>query len=318
MEIDSSGIPHCECGTFDIDDYGCCNFCGMACDLAALTGPDSSSTGPGSSSSGPAPPLKAPTDDFAEYTNRKFTSPTFQLLIGPEKKPFNLHKKVLQHKCPYFATLFGTRIPTREIAENSVTLDSPVDTEDAWRMCIQFLYLGSYTVDVDRKWTECVVNAGVYVLAQKLCMEDMKEVALGKMAGSLVGIYDGSEPSGEEVAQLVEVVYGGTGDQEEGDEMTERCVEEETQKGDEGSTGERGKSRVEQHSKVNLPPDPMRTLIALYAASRVSTLRKDKQFIDVVRFWGDFAADLMSRNLDGDSKTIERHYFSAPEKDAQE
>ncbi|KAF8536073.1 hypothetical protein BDD12DRAFT_307704 [Trichophaea hybrida] len=262
MESPSTNSLLCQCGAPNIDDYGCCNSCGMACDLLTVTGPYPSSTGPGSSSIGhgcsttgpdfstlgPVPPLKASTDDFAEYINRKFTSPTFQLLIGPEKKPFNLHKKVLQHKCPYFTTLFGTRIPTREIAENSVTLDSPVDTEDAWRMCIQFLYLGSYTVEVGRKWTECVVNAGVYVLAQKLCMEDMKKVALGKMAGLLVGMYVGPEPSGKEVAQLVEVVYGGTGDQEEGDEMTERYVEE-TQKDNEGSTGERGKSRVEQNSK---------------------------------------------------------------------
>lgn len=51
----------------------------------------------------------------------------------------------------------------------------------------------------------------------------------------------------------------------------------------------------------------MRTLVATYAASRVMIFRRDKSFIDVVRFWGDFAADLVLGVDDGpmlDSGTL--------------
>jgi hypothetical protein len=166
---------------------------------------------------------------------------------------------VLQSKCPYFTTLFGTRIPTREIAENSVTLDSAVDTVDAWKMCIQFLYLNSYNMVDEEKWTQCVVNAGVYVLAQKLCMEALKEMALEKFADLLQGMYQGSfTPSGKEVARLVEVVYGGTEDHEGGEDVVEsaatpvECAEEPRggdEGGDEGIVGEQERNQETQHSK---------------------------------------------------------------------
>jgi hypothetical protein len=137
------------------------------------------------------------------------------LLIGPNKKAFYVHKDVLEKKCPYFKTLFGTKMQTRELAENSVTLDSAVDSVSAWALCIEFMYLGDYNIGTH----QTLVHAQVYVLAQKLCMEDLKKVALKKMAEyfnksrqSTVKITDYYVDNW--VVKIVQIVYDGTMDYE--------------------------------------------------------------------------------------------------------
>ena len=151
-------------------------------------------------------------------------SPTFQLQIGPNKKSFNLHKSVLTQSCPYFATMLNTRIAMKEIAENSVTLDSPIDSENAWSMCFEYMYLGDYSTSaMIRSAAICFTHAGVYVLAQKLCMDGLKRSALGKMKKELERNL--SPMCGDELERLVEIVYGNTPDEDDYEESPKKVSE---------------------------------------------------------------------------------------------
>jgi hypothetical protein len=130
-----------------------------------------------------------------------------------------VHKAVLETGCPYFETLFSTRLPTQEVAENKIILDSTVDCEDAWSMVIEYLYLGDYGITGRRlvspngkgKGQELKRNARVYVLALKLCMEELKMLAIKKTEALLAGFYDGVwylTPYG--LQWVVEIVYPNT------------------------------------------------------------------------------------------------------------
>lgn len=63
-----------------------------------------------------------------------------------------------------------------------MTLDSPVDTEAAFEAVLEYVYLDSYTPEWPFEANrQCLFNAQVYVLAERLCMEDLKNVTLEKM-----------------------------------------------------------------------------------------------------------------------------------------
>ena len=78
----------------------------------------------------------------------------------------------------------------KEAEENAVTLDSEVDHEDAFNMFVEFLYTSSYLppegYDIAAK---AILHARVYVLAERLCMQDVKEMAFVQMTTTLVKSY---------------------------------------------------------------------------------------------------------------------------------
>jgi hypothetical protein len=156
-----------------------------------------------------------------------------------------VHKALLAAGCPYFATLFSTRLPTIEIAENKVILDSEVDCEEAWSMVIEYLYLGYYGItgrhlttlesidavrrlsapidaaqrvhiDAARRGQALFLNARIYVLALKLCMEDLKLLVLKRAAALISELYLSTlSPNG--LRKMVEIVYPNTPDADEGE-----------------------------------------------------------------------------------------------------
>jgi hypothetical protein len=137
-----------------------------------------------------------------------------------------VHKAVLEAGCPYFQTLFSTRLPTKEVAENKLILDSAVDFEDAWGMVIDYLYLGDDGLKGRRleglasgselaMAEELLFNARVYVLALKLCMEELKLHAAKRAQQLLAGLYGVSTLSATELQRLVEIVYPNTPDSDE-------------------------------------------------------------------------------------------------------
>ena len=78
----------------------------------------------------------------------------------------------------------------KEMEENTVTMDSEVDHEDAFNMFVEFLYKSSYSppegYDISAK---AILHARVYVLAERLCMNDLKETAFAQMFATLVDSY---------------------------------------------------------------------------------------------------------------------------------
>lgn len=56
--------------------------------------------------------------------------------------------------------------------------------------------------------------------------------------------------------------------------------------------------------RSEITPDPMRKLIAQYAASNIESLRMSKEFGDLVHYWGEFARDLIG--FVGNGKEIDK------------
>jgi hypothetical protein len=93
-----------------------------------------------------------------------------------------------------------------------------VDNEDAFEMFIRYIYMLHYEAPSGLPVSEvCVLHARVYVLAERLCMEDLKAEALCKMSSTLgqnnrQNFLTLVQP--ETVLDLIEIVYGGTRDDE--------------------------------------------------------------------------------------------------------
>jgi hypothetical protein len=191
---------------------------------------------------------------------------------------------------------------TKELIEETVVFDDlQVDTEDAWRMVIQYLYLLSYDIKRTGSITpgaECLLHIRVYVLAQKLCMEGLKKMAFEKATTLLVGSYRAPKlPTGGEMADILIAVYGGTSEEwaesDEGkkakpDNGNDRSSSISSPSSDSSTAA--AFSRLFEEEKV---VDPMRTLVSSYAASRIIELRNSSEFMQVVKDSGEFASDLV-------------------------
>lgn len=105
------------------------------------------------------------------------------------------------------------------MASGTVTLNSAVDTNDAFRMLVEYLYLLNYDPpgEVGRD-DICLLHTRVYVLAERLCMENLKSLALQKMISELarpetyLRKAKRARLSAQTVVQLVEIVYENTPD----------------------------------------------------------------------------------------------------------
>ena len=239
--------------------------------------------------------------------------------MGDEKRIFNVHKLALERMSPYFKTLLNTSMETREIVENRVVLDSPVDTVDAWIMCIQYIYTSTYTVigpsvisTPEQAGASCLAHARVYVLAQRLCMEPLKQMALETMLSIISWLDSSVYLTPEYVREMVETIYISTAD--EGDEHDEQEDKEPaSQKGkehvDKEGVDEKGKQLdldeqktanskdekpAKEDSRVKKPAgDPMRKLIAKYTASEIVRLRGSKDVRSVIYQYAEFSRDLV-------------------------
>lgn len=104
-----------------------------------------------------------------------------------------LHKVLLSARSQYFATLLS--FPGKEGTEGRVTLEEEVDTDEAFRMFIEFAYLDDYVppeTPVDKLG---LVHAQVYVLAERLCMNDLKALSLNKAVNVLSALVRKPSPT---------------------------------------------------------------------------------------------------------------------------
>jgi hypothetical protein len=115
-------------------------------------------------------------------------------------------------KSPYFSTLLSSSFAGVEIASGTITLDSAVDTDSAFQMFVEFLYHSNYDPPKGvRRDGRCLLHASVYVLAERLCMEDLKSLALVKMVKELADKGASRLRTGT-IVQLTAIVYENTPD----------------------------------------------------------------------------------------------------------
>ncbi|TGZ80916.1 hypothetical protein EX30DRAFT_396047 [Ascodesmis nigricans] len=251
-----------------------------------------------------------------------FTSQPFTVYIGPNKTQYHINRDILQSKIPYFAGLFS--FPGLESSTNSCHLSTSVDTEEAFDMVLQFVYHGRYKApDYIRYSWQAQSHAEVYLMAERLLMDDLMKVAVKQMARTLVHsvlttnitYWDIATESWKTeettvmaedcIVQVLRLIYGNTKDDE---------IEEEKQPKEMGK--ENDVTDVKAEGDVKAAPestiaairknagrsgrnekDPMRRLLSKYCGAQLLSLKKMPGFLRVVEEVGAFARDLMMEIL---------------------
>jgi hypothetical protein len=137
----------------------------------------------------------------------QFISPTFCIRVGPAKTEYHLHKEILISKSLYFKNLLSSTFKGVEEASGVLTLDSHVDTDDAFQMFVEYIYLSDYDPPSPDRDGKCLLHARVYVLAERLCMEDLKSLALKRIGSELLVL---PRIGTKTVVRMVKVVYDNT------------------------------------------------------------------------------------------------------------
>ncbi|KAF8541077.1 hypothetical protein BDD12DRAFT_803994 [Trichophaea hybrida] len=198
----------------------------------------------------------------------QFSSPDlFRIVVGPEQAVYYIHKQTLISQCPYFAGLINFN--GTEVFDNTATLS---DVEPVvFKMFIAFIYTNYYDCcnDVSRTEEAVMLSAKVYIFADRMCMPDLKAVALDILENELqanyascnygVNIPQKTCLEEEKVAELVAYVYSNTPDREDSEELI--------------------------HA--------LRALLAMYCASCLKQLMSRGEFMRVVRDYKDFSEDLL-------------------------
>src|SRR5690606_51163 len=239
-----------------------------------------------------------------------FLSKTIEVVLSPPKAKnsvsYYLHIDKLRQSADYFSLLFTFQ--GREVTENKVTLSEPVDDPEAFKYFVQYIYCNDYVIPEGYEPYIALLHAMVYVLAERLQALKLRTLAMKKLREHLNG--KGKEPTEKVIIKMIKAVYEGTclydssydGKKGTGSEEKEVTAEAETPDGENGASVaadalagfDLGKSF---HSRILLPlisigvPDddsdsasdikpinPLRTIVARYAASKLDNLRKQPKF----------------------------------------
>lgn len=242
------------------------------------------------------------------------SSSTLRVTLSASNTSYELHRDLLARHSPYFASLLS--FPGTEAASGAVTLSEPCDTDDAFQAFVEFLYRGGYASSALTDFAAAaLLHVRVYLLADRLCTDALKEYALRKTIKTLCASYsDTSEISPAMLVSLVELVYANTPDHhhhhtlEEPEEREE--PEDELLGGGDMCKGCKHNSKDEKDEKeesdINLPgfpalppprpgKDPMRMLFARYSLSRFSALKKSAQFVALLQDAGEFMLDVFEQ-----------------------
>ncbi|KAK6532561.1 hypothetical protein TWF281_006746 [Arthrobotrys megalospora] len=164
-----------------------------SCDLAG-TQPQADATGSRSK-------------DHAVTLQGAMSSDFFLIIVGPEKKQFNIHTKALCAASLYFNNMLSTGMA--ESRERTVTLDDGIDAE-TFALFAQYCYMQDYNYD-DKDHTEPLyLHAKVYILAERLQCMGLKTTALYKASHRCFT----STPSAnsEKMTETILTIYNHTHD----------------------------------------------------------------------------------------------------------
>lgn len=236
--------------------------------------------------------------------NSEFTSKPFTIYIGSNKTAYHVNRQILISKIPYFASLLS--FPGLETTTtNSAHLDTSVDTEDAFDMVLQYVYTGKYHPPeyLSHPW-KAQTHAEVYVMADRLLMEDLMTVAMKQMAWTLLNALAGEKkntyifaekrmkeetvPSmnAECIIQVVRIIYGNT------KEAEGLLVEENDGKKSEDKKSASTDGGTKPQRRV-ARREPMRALIARYCGGQLGNLRETPEFTTLLHENSEFAKDLL-------------------------
>jgi hypothetical protein len=103
--------------------------------------------------------------------NRVLGNEIVTLNIGPERKQFTVHKKLLCDRCEFFSKAFRGNF--REAEKGEMYL--PEDDPDAFSPLVDYLYRGVLPEAKDNQCATLLVK--LYILAEKLCLSRLMDKA---------------------------------------------------------------------------------------------------------------------------------------------
>lgn len=121
-----------------------------------------------------------------------------------------MHEKILRDSSTYFNTLLNSDFI--ETATREVTLDRPADSVDAFDKSVQYMYSSQqqYTLPTTTsKSKNGLAHARVFVMAHRLCMDNLEIYALWRFSYELETSYPNPWNT-ERLCQTVKLIYRNT------------------------------------------------------------------------------------------------------------
>ncbi|KAJ9654150.1 hypothetical protein H2198_006769 [Neophaeococcomyces mojaviensis] len=242
-----------------------------------------------------------------------FHSETVCILVGRESAPYYLHSEVLEQRSPYFAKRAAFLAKAQSKDSEKVHLGDVARCE-VFDLLVEYLYKDEYTAPSELSTVKkCEMHVQLYRLAEYLMVDDLKDTALDKLTTLLKenthAIY-GRALNSQEILRLLTIAYE--------DNIVEQCstpsVEEEDgeEQHDDGTLSKMA-TDISDNRDIAVPtiptqafeeqpgaeaqftqPDPLRRLIARYAAVQLEYLQNEPAFYKILVNGGDMVRDIVS------------------------
>ncbi|RPA80357.1 hypothetical protein BJ508DRAFT_307559 [Ascobolus immersus RN42] len=208
-----------------------------------------------------------------------------------EVEKYVLHKGLLIATSEYFRALFN--FDGKETQDSMVTLGEPTDHPIPFSCYVQFVYTGDYIHKPHHKNGLAMVHVMVYLLADRLIADSLKELALEKLKGVLVS--PKNRPAGMILLGLIDLVY----------RSTERFIQGSGAMSVDGEASDASAAPQQENELaefgIHLPASeeneiqnhPLRNLVAHYAASKLTELGKCSQWGVLLDAYPEFSEDVL-------------------------
>lgn len=219
--------------------------------------------------------------------SRFLLSPNFFCIkvgAGDNQKAFYVHDEVLTKSSPYFAALIDSNFI--EAATKEVVLGEAVDSPEAFKFIVDYMYNGCQSYKVELKptirtalySTAGIVHARIFLMANRLCMAGLQELAYREIKACLNNeTFKNRTNTGnwntENLCTVIDLIYSNT------------CTSL-----NDASTATTKSSQGNIIIRI-------RELFAFYIACCLPSYKERQSFKAVMRKRPDFAEDVLSQLL---------------------
>ncbi|KAF3937735.1 hypothetical protein ABW19_dt0203295 [Dactylella cylindrospora] len=185
-----------------------------------------------------------------------------------------------------------------ETRSRIVTLDTEVDVPIAFEMFLHFCYLGDYFSNEQEKSDLLLVNAQVYVFADRIQCTDLKTVALRKATRICKATEkDALQEIFVVLPDTITLVYSFTVDNESGNLPAPSEPISKLNLNDSIADATADSESIPTETEVvEVSPvyrDGFRMLLAMFSAAHLDLLRKQQPFVQAHHAMPDFSTDMM-------------------------
>lgn len=206
---------------------------------------------------------------------------------------YYVHSQTLSNKCPYFRGRANFQSKGQLDDQNPILFEDT--TCEVFDVLVEYIYTSDYTTSADLSTPEmCELHARLYYFADFLMMDDLKEMALSKMRSVLKkGIWFlQPDLTSQAIIRLLDIVYDNTIERHALSDLSGKADEGPNVEDEKSKKGSASFSAVESSKRPQ--SDPMRGLIARYAATKIEILRNYEGFDRVMADSRGIAGDIIS------------------------